>query len=113
MNKPFDLAAAKRGEKVEWNITSGYIPVDFIGMHGSEAIIYGPHGYIPIDVTELRMAQKNVTVRYRVAVLRNSNGYFTLSHIRTSDDEKFTERQAYFAQWGGDWVEIEVPQGDK
>jgi hypothetical protein len=121
MSRPFDLAAAQRGELIEYNAFGPeWETAKFLGTSASprdERIVIERVNRNGFELcyakpSDLRMAPKKVTVRYRVAVLSNSDGScFTRSSNTDMDATEIMERHN-FVQWiHNEWQVAEVPQG--
>ncbi|SEN72537.1 hypothetical protein SAMN05216404_106198 [Nitrosospira multiformis] len=110
MSNEFNLERAKAGEPVEFRTANGYVKVQFVGMHGPDAVIYWQYGYTPVDPQELRIAPKKVNVRYRVAVMKNNQGDFYTIVANHDDEAELIKGWTNFKRWLSDWQEVEVTE---
>ena len=121
MIRPFDLAAAQRGEPIEYKYGSYWINAHFVGClsNGCLAVELMDQKYpeapalrcLSLDDPGIRMAPKKVTVRYRVGLFMNDSGRpYTLT-AEDEDDEDHFSHKTFFVAWDGDWRVAEVPQG--
>jgi hypothetical protein len=116
MSRPFDLAAARAGEPIEYGNSPLAYKAHYIGQSvGGFPVIQRMSGGGPFscEFSMLSMAPKKVTVRYRVAVMQHNGVLSTASltdggHLTPNDVEKF----AHFVEWiHTEWQVAEVPQG--
>jgi len=117
--KPFDLEAAKRGEPVVmfFRGTSAWEPVHFVGMdsHGQCVFQRKKEGslFAGMDPSILRMAPKTVTVRYRVAIMRNKqNGYIYPEAVSNGEMTEEISNLPDFFKWACDWQTAEIQGGE-
>jgi hypothetical protein len=130
MSKPFDLAAAQRGEPVEvlYNGAdvvnkpdnfqahpAGWLPASFIGsLSDGKVLVEDSKGCVHFATDEfLRMTPKKVTVRYRNYKCL-AGAKLLVGVVNESEPWPYQlEKMTWFNGWiHTEWQTVEVPQGD-
>ena len=116
MHKPFDLDAAKRGNPIEVLDARAWKPAYFVGLSFAgvpfiQKILGSGRATAAFECPEsdLRMAPKKVTVRYRVALCQGAHDKYVMAVQDSEQDPRL--RACGFIDWlDADWQEVEIPQ---